>query len=225
MSFLTGSILKLVHDIMVFIAPTILRLIIQFASSDEPLWRGIFFAALLLLSASIQSIMLSQYFYKMYMIGLWTRSALISALYRKSLKVSQNVKKNITTGEVVNLMSVDVQRVVDMMVIVTNNTLANTVAVVKCINNDETRLFWLQPYINMVWSAPLQIAGAIFFLWQQLGPSVLSGLAVMILLIPLNGAIAAKGRSYQIRQMKEKDQRVKMMNEILSGIKVRLPCY
>lgn len=42
----------------------------------------------------------------------------------------------------------------------------------------------------------------------------------MILLIPLNGAIAAKTRSYQIRQMKEKDQRVKMMNEILSGIKV-----
>ena len=73
----------------------------------------------------------------------------------------------------------------------------------------------------MVWSSPLQIAGAIFFLWQQLGPSVLAGLAVMVLLIPLNGAIAAKTRNYQIRQMKEKDQRVKMMNEILSGIKVQ----
>lgn len=102
---------------MVFIAPNLLRLIIQFANDrEEPLWRGVLFATLLLLSACIQSVMLSQYFYKMYMIGLWTRSSLISALYRKSLKVSQNVKKDITTGEVVNLMSVDVQRVCDMMV-------------------------------------------------------------------------------------------------------------
>jgi hypothetical protein len=53
-----------------------------------------------------------------------------------------------------------------------------------------------------------------------LGPSVLAGFFVMILLIPLNGVIAAKSRKLQQKQMKEKDQRVKMMNEILQGIKV-----
>ncbi|KAJ8896873.1 hypothetical protein PR048_002219 [Dryococelus australis] len=53
-----------------------------------------------------------------------------------------------------------------------------------------------------------------------LGPSVLAGLAVMIILIPLNGFIANKARVLQIRQMKNKDDRVKLMNEILNGIKV-----
>lgn len=81
----------------------------------------------------------------------------------------------------------------------------------------------------MLWSSPLQIAGAIFFLWLQLGPSVLVGLLVMVLLIPVNGAVAAKSRQFQMRQMKEKDQRVKMMNEILQGMKVRefikFSCY
>lgn len=47
-----------------------------------------------------------------------------------------------------------------------------------------------------------------------------SGLAVMIILIPVNGFIANKIKTLQIRQMKNKDERVKLMNEILSGIKV-----
>lgn len=46
------------------------------------------------------------------------------------------------------------------------------------------------------------------------------GLAVMIILIPVNGVIANKVKTLQIRQMKNKDERVKLMNEILSGIKV-----
>jgi ATP-binding cassette, subfamily C (CFTR/MRP), member 1 len=78
----------------------------------------------------------------------------------------------------------------------------------------------LTTYLNMIWSAPLQIALALYFLWQLLGPSVLAGLAVMIILIPINGFIANKAKKLQIKQMKNKDERVKMMNEILSGIKV-----
>lgn len=42
----------------------------------------------------------------------------------------------------------------------------------------------------------------------------------MIILIPVNGFIANKVKELQIKQMKNKDDRVKLMNEILSGIKV-----
>lgn len=73
----------------------------------------------------------------------------------------------------------------------------------------------------MIWSAPLQIALALYFLWGILGPSVLAGLAVMIILIPVNGLIASRVKTLQIRQMKYKDERVKLMNEVLNGIKVR----
>ena len=45
---------------------------------------------------------------------------------------------------------------------------------------------------------------------------------VMVLLIPINGAIAAKQRQFQVKQMKHKDSRVKTMNEILQGIKVNI---
>ena len=70
----------------------------------------------LLIANLAQSIMLSKYFYDMYVIGMWIRSSVTSALYRKSLRVSPQGKSETTTGEVVNLMSVDTQRLVDMMV-------------------------------------------------------------------------------------------------------------
>ena len=77
------------------------------------------------------------------------------------------------------------------------------------------------PFFNMLWSAPFQILLCVIFLWDLLGPSVLAGIFVMILLIPLNAFIATKLKALQVKQMKEKDNRVKMMNEILQGIKVR----
>ena len=42
----------------------------------------------------------------------------------------------------------------------------------------------------------------------------------MVLMIPLNGVVASKMKRYQIAQMKDKDRRVKLMDEILNGIKV-----
>jgi ATP-binding cassette subfamily C (CFTR/MRP) protein 1 len=48
------------------------------------------------------------------------------------------------------------------------------------------------------------------------GPSVLAGLAVMIILIPVNGVVANRVKTLQIRQMKNKDERVKLMNEVSS---------
>jgi len=44
---------------------------------------------------------------------------------------------------------------------------------------------------------------------------------VFQLLIPANALLAAKARKLQIRQMKYKDERIKLISEILSGVKVR----
>lgn len=56
-------------------------------------------------------------------------------------------------------------------------------------------------YVQMVFllfSAPLQIAIAIYLLWQQLGIATLGGLAVMIAMIPVNGVISVSIRKYQV---------------------------
>nr|XP_036672391.1 multidrug resistance-associated protein 1 isoform X20 [Drosophila suzukii] len=193
--FLFGSLMKLFTDVLTFAQPQVLSLIISFVEAQEtvaePQWKGILYAVLLFVLAAAQTFILGQYFHRMFIVGLRIRTALINAIYRKALLISNSTKKESTVGEIVNLMAVDAQRFME-----------------------------LTTYLNMIWSAPLQISLALYFLWQQLGPSVLAGLAVMIILIPVNGVIASRIKTYQIRQMKYKDERVKLMNEVLSGIKV-----
>ncbi|XP_033248599.1 multidrug resistance-associated protein 1 isoform X5 [Drosophila miranda] len=193
--FLFGALMKLITDTLTFAQPQVLSLIIGFVEDQrtdpQPEWKGILFSVTLFVLAAAQTFILGQYFHRMFIVGLRIRTALINAIYRKALRISNATKKESTVGEIVNLMAVDAQRFME-----------------------------LTTYLNMIWSAPLQIGLALYFLWQQLGPSVLAGLAVMIILIPVNGVIASRIKTYQIRQMKYKDERVKLMNEVLSGIKV-----
>lgn len=79
-------------------------------NKNEELWKGYFYAALLFLTATIQTLVLSQYFNRMFLVGMRIRTALISAIYRKALRMSNSAKKESTVGEIVNLMAVDAQR-------------------------------------------------------------------------------------------------------------------
>lgn len=119
------------------------------------------------------------------------RSALISLIYKKALVISNTARKGNTVGEIVNLMSIDTQRFGDV---------GNT--------------------INILWSAPLQIGLSIYFLWQELGISVLAGISVLILLFPINAILANVSKKLHMKNMKNKDERVKLMNEILSGVRI-----
>ncbi|OBS72815.1 hypothetical protein A6R68_12622 [Neotoma lepida] len=86
-----------------------------------------------------------------------------------ALSLSNLARRQYTIGETVNLMSVDSQKLMD----VTN-------------------------YMHLVWSSVLQIALSIFFLWRELGPSILAGVGVMVLLIPVNAVLATRNRKIQI---------------------------
>ncbi|GAV03421.1 hypothetical protein RvY_13847 [Ramazzottius varieornatus] len=187
-----GALLKLANDMFVFVSPQILRLLIGFVSDHSvPSWKGYVYAVGLLIVATAQTLILGQYFQLSMRTGMHVRAAVIAAVYRKALRITAAAKRSSTVGEIVNLMSVDSQRFMDLM-----------------------------GYIQILWSGPLQIALAMYFLWQTLGPSILAGLGVMVLMVPINAAIAGRTRMLQISQMKEKDGRIKLMTEILNGIKV-----
>ena len=70
-SFFFASLLKLAHDIFIFVSPILLKRIIRYAKKDsqEELWKGIIYALSLFLTTTVQSVMLAKYFYEMYLIG------------------------------------------------------------------------------------------------------------------------------------------------------------
>uniref|UniRef100_A0A8C2GPP5 Multidrug resistance-associated protein 1 n=1 Tax=Cyprinus carpio TaxID=7962 RepID=A0A8C2GPP5_CYPCA len=199
--FLVSSLYKIIHDILMFVGPEILRYEYTVSESSfsffhvqlfpAPSWHGYFYTTLLLVCTCVQTLILQKYFHVCFVTGMRLRTAIVGAVYRKALVITNAARRTSTVGEIVNLMSVDAQRFMDLIT-----------------------------YINMIWSAPLQVILALYFLWQNLGPSVLAGVAVMVLMVPLNAVIAMKTKTYQVAQMKSKDNRIKLMNEVLNGIKV-----
>ncbi|XP_020828220.1 ATP-binding cassette sub-family C member 3 [Phascolarctos cinereus] len=190
--FLIGSFYKLIQDLLSFVNPQLLSILIQFISNPSaPAWWGFLVAGLMFGCSVVQTLILHQHFQYVFVTGIRVRAGITGVIYRKALVITNSAKRSSTVGEIVNLMSVDAQRFMDLV-----------------------------NFLNMLWSAPMQIILAIYFLWQNLGPSILAGVALMILLIPLNGAIAMKTRAFQVEQMGYKDSRTKLMTEILSGIKV-----
>lgn len=69
-------------------------------------------------------------------------------------------------------------------------------------------------------SAPLQIILTSYFIYLELGYAVFAALGVIVVALPLNIIAGGISRKFQLEQMKNKDQRVKLMNEILAGMKV-----
>ncbi|PAA56638.1 hypothetical protein BOX15_Mlig005571g4 [Macrostomum lignano] len=190
--FLLSWSCKIVYDFVQFINPSLLKFVIEYVEDTSiPVWKGYIYAAAFFGSSIVSSF----FFHQMFHIGMTSamqiKAVVIAAIYRKALLLNAAGKKDTTVGEVVNLMSVDAQRLQDVA-----------------------------GYLWMVFSAPLQITIAIVLLWQELGASVLAGLAVMVLLIPVNGALASTQRKLQVAQMKNKDDRIKLLNEVFSGIKV-----
>lgn len=126
--FFVGSFLKIVYDVLTVFNPQVMKLMINYvetyarANQSDPTsqfqpeesWKGYFYAVLLLIATVFQSLLLSQYFERMFVVGMNLRTALISTIYRKSLRMSSSAKKDSTIGEIVNLMSVDAQRFMDL---------------------------------------------------------------------------------------------------------------
>lgn len=120
-----AGLLKLFGDSMSFVGPILLNLLLNFmVDRSLPLWHGYVYTAALLLSTLLGAIFSTHFNYRVAVVGLKFRAALVSTVYDKTLTVSSAVfggdscqdvsSDNFSgTGEVVNLMSTDVDRVVN----------------------------------------------------------------------------------------------------------------
>ncbi|CAM4454161.1 multidrug resistance-associated protein 1-like isoform X1 [Lepidochelys kempii] len=186
------AILKVAADILAFMSPQIMKEMITLYENDSDLrWKGYSYAIALLVVVVLQTLVHQLYQRFNMLTSVKIKTAAVGLIYRKALSLANSSRRKYTTGDIVNLMSADAQQLMELTV-----------------------------NLNLLWSAPFQILMAIVFLWQELGPSVLAGVAVLVLVIPINAFVAAKVKRLRKSQMKNTDQRVKLLNEILHGIKI-----
>lgn len=118
------------------------------------------------------------------------KGGLAAAIYRKSLRLSNEGRATKTTGDIVNYMAVDAQRLQD-----------------------------LNQFLHQAWSAPFQIVICMVSLYNLVGWSMMAGIVVMIIMMPIQGFTAKLMKKMQKSQMKYKDGRSRLINEVINNMK------
>ncbi|XP_059020461.1 multidrug resistance-associated protein 1-like isoform X6 [Mustela lutreola] len=186
------AVFKVFADILSFTSPLIMKQMIVFCEHHPDFgWSGYGYALALFVVVFLQTLILQQYQRFNMLTSAKIKTAVIGLLYKKALLLSNVSRKKFSTGEITNLMSADAQQLMDLT--------AN---------------------LSLLWSAPFQILMAISLLWQELGPAVLAGVAVLVFVIPVNALVATRVKKLKKSQTKNKDKQIKLLNEILHGIKI-----
>lgn len=178
------------------IQPLLLGKIIIFFENGDPddqrsLGMAYVYAAAMSISTFGLTILQHLYYYHVLRTGMRIRVAMCHMIYRKALRLSAESMGQTTTGQIVNLLSNDVNRFDE----ITFN-------------------------LHYLWVGPLQAAVIIVFLWYEIGASCLGGVAAIALMMPIQTWFGKLFGIFRSKTAVLTDNRIRIMNEVVSGIRI-----
>lgn len=149
------------------------------------------FAGGLFLLTLLSMLMFNHFTVGGFHIGMRVRAACCSLIYRKSLRLSRTALGETAAGKVVNLLS-----------------------------NDVSRFDMVSIFLHALWIAPLSTIVITYFLFVSAGYAGLIGIGIVFLIVPLQAYTGKLTSIYRQRTAVRTDERVRLMDEVISGIQV-----
>ncbi|XP_017777905.1 PREDICTED: probable multidrug resistance-associated protein lethal(2)03659 [Nicrophorus vespilloides] len=185
--FIESIILKLIH-------PLVLAELIKYFEPNTIYTNlhGWLFAAGVVFISFLNILIMHQAGLGCYRIGMRCRIASCSIIYRKLLRLNKTSLSQTAAGQVINLMSNDVQRF-EMVAI----------------------------FLHYIWIMPIQAVVAGIIMYKGVGYAAVIGiLSIALQAIPLQGYLSRLQGKYRSQIATRTDHRVKLMSEITAGIQV-----
>ncbi|XP_063103008.1 ATP-binding cassette sub-family C member 4 isoform X3 [Cavia porcellus] len=92
--------------------------------------------------------------------------------------------------------------------------------IVNLLSNDVNKFDQVTIFLHFLWAGPLQAIAVTVLLWMEIGVSCLAGMAVLIILLPLQSCIGKLFSSLRSKTAAFTDARIRTMNEVITGIRI-----
>ncbi|KAK6911944.1 ABC transporter type 1, transmembrane domain, partial [Dillenia turbinata] len=186
------GIYAFLRTIAVVASPLLLYSFVQYSNREqENVDKGFIILGCLAVARIFESFSQRHWFFNSRRLGMKMRSALLVAIYKKQLMLSNHARRRHSTGEIVNYIAVDAYRMGDV-------------------------LWWF----HTTWSTMLQLVLGVSVLFGVVGLGALPGLVPLLICGLLNVPIARILQNCQTQLMDAQDERLRSTSEILNNMKI-----
>jgi ATP-binding cassette subfamily C (CFTR/MRP) protein 1 len=197
---ISGAALRCTVTLSQFARPLVMQQILKVAEGDETAvvseQNAWILAFAMFLAACGEFFSYAHYMHVVNKAGWRVREALIGMLFRKVTWLSPGTKATYSSGKITNMMS-----------------------------SDCDRLRFVVTQLNLLWIIPLQFVGALALVINLLGPAGLMGLVLLMFLAPTQRYIMRQLQNNRRLGLKQTDERLKLVQEVMSGIRTCLRVY
>ncbi|CAL4938844.1 unnamed protein product [Urochloa decumbens] len=190
--FAVTAFYALVCNVAIYVGPYLIDSLVQYLNGDERYaGQGQLLVVVFIVAKVTECVSKRQWFFRVEQAGIRARSALVAVVYEKSLVLSSQSRRSHTNGEMINIVSVDADRV---------------------------GIFaW---YMHDLWLMLLQVGMAMFILYSTLGVASLAALGATVVIMLANMAPGQMLERFQEKMMDIKDVRMKTTSEILHNMRI-----
>ncbi|KAK7340587.1 hypothetical protein VNO77_21294 [Canavalia gladiata] len=175
-----------------FVGPYLIENLVQYFNGEHKFRSDGYMLAMAFVAANlVECISQRHRMFKLQQTSVRMHSMLVAMIYAKGLSLSCSSKEGHSSGEIINLMTVDAARIGE--------------------------LCW---YLHVPWMSVLQIALALLILYRNVGVASMAAFAATVMVILLNLPVASLQEKFQVKIMEFKDKRMKATTEILKNMKI-----
>ncbi|KAK6460722.1 P-loop containing nucleoside triphosphate hydrolase protein [Scheffersomyces coipomensis] len=156
---------------------------------SKPILVGFCIATCLFTCAVFRYFTVNRYYSNYYSMKCKIQGSLTDMVYKKALNLSPEARKGKTTGEIVNNISIDVGKLADI------------------------------PHFVELATGPIKLLLTLYALFKIIGVSTISGFIAACILVPTTTKVSTSITSLYNQIMSIRDERTKLISEILTSIK------
>ncbi|KAK0601044.1 hypothetical protein LWI29_020831 [Acer saccharum] len=190
--FLLTACLTLIYTLATYVGPYLIDTFVQYLNGKREFDNeGYVLVSIFFVAKLVECLCQRHLFFRMQQVGIRIRAVLVAMVYNKGLTLSCLAKQGLSSGEIINFMTVDAERVGDFS--------------------------W---HMHDSWMVILQVVLAMLILYKNLGLASIATLLVTIIVMLVNIPLGRLLKKFQDKLMKSKDNRMKSTSEILRNMRI-----